>query len=212
MGEAVLYLKLKTKVKTKETEIRVEDLGSIYCTKRQLGEIIKKIKIYQFSPKDKERCVIGVLKVVEGIQKRFPDMDIQIVGETETIVERVKKESETKYGKIQKAVKIGVISTICCLGTMYTIMAYHNDIGLPDIFEGVYTTLLGEETKGSGILEIAYSLGLSIGIMVFYNHVGKRRLTPDPSPVEVEMRTYEADVNMSIIETASREEKIIDID
>ena len=45
------------------------------------------------------------------------------------------------------------------------------------------------------------------GIILFYNHIGKRRITKDPTPIEVEMRLYEKDVNETIIDNAARMNK-----
>lgn len=50
-----------------------------------------------------------------------------------------------------------------------------------------------------------------MGIIVFFNHIGGRRITKDPTPIEVEMRVYEKDVNDALIETADREGKTIDV-
>lgn len=58
---------------------------------------------------------------------------------------------------------------------------------------------------------MAYSIGLAIGIIVFFNHIGGRRITKDPTPIEVEMRIYEDDVNNALVETADREGKTIDV-
>ena len=70
---------------------------------------------------------------------------------------------------------------------------------------------MGKEADGFTILEVAYSLGLAVGIILFFNHVGGRRITKDPTPIEVEMRVYETDVNKALIETADREGKSIDV-
>ena len=70
---------------------------------------------------------------------------------------------------------------------------------------------MGYPSDGYSILEVSYSVGLAVGIILFFNHVGGRRLTKDPTPIEVEMRTYETDVNKALIETADREGKSIDV-
>ena len=54
-------------------------------------------------------------------------------------------------------------------------------------------------------------LKLVFGIIVFFNHIGGRRITKDPTPIEVEMRVYETDVNKALIETADREGKTMDV-
>lgn len=92
-------------------------------------------------------------------------------------------------------------------GTAYTIMAYHNDVGINEVFTEVYRMAMGAEPGGLNTLEVFYSLGLAAGIIVFFNHVGGRRLTKDPTPVEVSIKNYETDVDKTLIEQAGREGK-----
>ena len=92
-----------------------------------------------------------------------------------------------------------------------TIMAFHNDISINKIFSHVHELVMGYASEGYSILEVSYSIGLAIGIILFFNHVGGRRITKDPTPIEVEMRVYETDVNKALIETADREGKSIDV-
>ena len=72
--------------------------------------------------------------------------------------------------------------------------------------------MIGKESDGVTELEIFYAIGMPIGIMVFYNHIGKKKVTHDPTPIQVEMRKYEQDVDTTFIENASREGKSIDVD
>ena len=90
-------------------------------------------------------------------------------------------------------------------------MAFHNDIGINEVFSKLYEMVMGYRGDGYGILELSYSLGLAVGIIVFFNHIGGRRITKDPTPIEVEMRVYEKDVNQALIATADREGKTIDV-
>ena len=39
-------------------------------------------------------------------------------------------------------------------------------------------------------IEICYAIGMPVGIIIFYNHIGKKKITQDPTPIEVEMRKY----------------------
>ena len=55
--------------------------------------------------------------------------------------------------------------------------------------------------------EVTYSIGIGVGVVLFFNHFGRRKLTQDPTPMEVEMRTYEDDVDTTIIEQADRSQK-----
>ena len=109
-----------------------------------------------------------------------------------------------------QTVRLIFVMLISFFGTGFTIMAFHNDISINRLFSRVYEQVMGYTPQGYTILEIAYSLGLAVGIIVFFNQIGGRRLTKDPTPIEVEMRVYETDVNKALIETADREGKTID--
>ena len=66
--------------------------------------------------------------------------------------------------------------------------------------------------QGSTILELNYSIGLTIGILLFFNHFGKKRFSVDPTPLEVQMRTYENEIQTTLVENASRKGKELDAD
>ena len=48
-------------------------------------------------------------------------------------------------------------------------------------------------------------------IIIFFNHVGKKKITPDPTPMQVEMRKYETDIDTTFIENAERKGHSIDV-
>lgn len=208
MSNTTVYLKMDAKVKINREVIKIGDLGKIYCQDSHIVNKIKSLKIHVFQEADKGRCVIGALKVIELINGVCPSCTVDLVGETETIVERVKEKYSPSW---MVWGKVSLVSLLCFLGTMFSVMAYHNDINITQLFQDIYELIMGGQTSGFTILEISYSLGLSLGIIIFYNHIGKRRLTPDPSPVEVEMRTYADDINTALVEMANREDKTIDV-
>jgi len=208
MSDKTIYLKMSAKVKVRGEIIRIGELGKIYCEEAAVVNKIKTLPVYHFQKSDHQRCVIGVLKVIELIHREYPNFAVDIVGETECIVEQITGRSNPKWWDW---IKITFVSALCFLGTIYTVMSYHNEITLVDLFDEIYIMVTGRKSDGFTALEASYSIGLSLGIIIFYNHLGKRKLTPDPSPVSVEMRTYEDDVNHSLVELANREEKTIDV-
>ncbi len=58
-------------------------------------------------------------------------------------------------------------------------------------------------------MEAAYSIGILVGILGFYNHFKGQKLHDDPTPVHIEMRNYEEEMNKAIIKDADREGKTI---
>ena len=83
-------------------------------------------------------------------------------------------------------------------------MTFNNDVDIPALFGQIYTQVTGQEANGFSVLEISYSIGIGLGVLFFFNHFGRMKLTDDPTPMQVQMRLYEDDVNTTVIEDASR--------
>ena len=208
MASTVLYLKLERNVKLDKPDVRISDLGKLVCADTKLLARIKAMKIYDFDKKDISRCVISVMKLIEAVQKFCPELTVDSLGAAEVIVEYKKKTGENG---VVTWLKVAFVSLICFFGPAFTIMAFHNDIGISAVFGKFYEMIAGEASDGYTILELSYSIGLALGIILFFNHVGGRRITKDPTPIEVEMRIYEDDVNNALVETADREGEMIDV-
>ena len=104
-----------------------------------------------------------------------------------------------------------VVVAISFTGAAFSIMAFNNDVDVTKLFGQVYELMTGSKSDGFSILELTYCLGLIIGILVFFNHFGKKKFTVDPTPMEVEMRLYENDIQTTLLETYSRKEKELDV-
>ncbi|MCM1253537.1 MAG: stage V sporulation protein AA [Clostridium sp.] len=203
-----LYIKAQQNVELQSEDVYVKDIGKMTCTDEQTLAKIKTIKLHHFKKDETKRTVISILKVIEEIEKSFPNVSVESLGETDILIEQINVNKHK--GPVQTA-KIIFVSLIAFFGTAFTIMAFHNDIGINQVFSKVYQMVMGQISDGYGILELSYSIGLAVGIILFFNHIGGRRITKDPTPIEVEMRVYETDVNKALIETADREGKSIDV-
>ncbi len=207
MQDTNLYIKLVQNAEITQKDLFLKDIAKMTCKDPHIIAKAKSLKIYTFQ--DDKRQVISLLKIIELLEKLSPSLTINNIGSTtEVIVERI---DSVKNKSVPNTGKMILISLICFFGTAFTIMAFHNDIGINKMFEQIYFMMTGTESSGCTILEIAYSIGLGMGIIIFFNHIGKRRITKDPTPVEVEMREYETAVNTALSETADREGKTIDV-
>lgn len=204
----VLYLKAEQNAEVMEEHVCVKDIASLYCGDGNICAKAKALKVYHFNEKKHKRQVISILKVIELIEKECPGVTVESIGENATLIELVNVDKHK--GPIQW-LKLAFAAGISFFGTGFTIMAFHNDISINKIFSRVYEMVMGYPSDGYSILEVAYSVGLTAGIILFFNHIGGRRITKDPTPIEVEMRVYETDVNKALIETADREGKTIDV-
>ncbi len=200
MHQEVLYLKLNKDVETTGADIFLKDLGSLFCKDDTIVNRCNSLKICTLK-EGQSRKVISVMKIIEMITVVYPGIRIENIGETDVIIERIKAEKKGKYRKFPKIVFVSLISFF---GTAFTIMAFHNDIQIQNLFNNVHLMITGVESSGYTILELSYSIGLCLGIIVFFNHIGGKRISSDPTPIEVEMRIYEEDVNQTLIDNAER--------
>ena len=65
MSDKTIYLKMDAKVKLRGDVVRIGDLGKIYCEESKVVNKIKTLQVYRFQKSDHQRCIIGVLKVIE---------------------------------------------------------------------------------------------------------------------------------------------------
>jgi len=208
MANTVLYLKAEQNAEVMEERVCVKDIASVYCGDKAVCARAKSLTVYKFGEKDQKRQVVSILKVIELIEKECQGVNVESLGENEVLIELVNVD---RHKGFLQWLKLTFVAAVSFFGTGFTIMAFHNDISINKIFSRVYELVMGYPADGYSILEVSYSIGLSVGIILFFNHIGGRRITKDPTPIEVEMRVYESDVNKALIETADREGKTIDV-
>ncbi len=202
-GKADIYIKMEQNTEVTKPDVYLKDIADIVCSEKNMAAKIKAIKIHKFKENGIQKVVISITKIITMIQEIYPDASVQNIGETDALLELV---NVNKHKGFVQGMKIAFVAAVSFFGTSFTIMSYHNDIGISSIFEKFYIMVMGNPGN-SAVLEISYSIGLSLGIIIFFNHIGGRRITKDPTPIEVEMRIYEEQVNKALIKTASREGK-----
>ncbi len=207
LREVVLYLKCSKDVEIQVEDVFLKDIASLECEDAAISARCQAIKVHHFK-EGKTRTVISTLKIIQMICKECPGVLVQSIGEADVLIEKVKTDT---YKGWQQWIKVSLVCLISFFGTAFTIIAYNNDVGISDVFEEIYTVFMNKEPPKMNALEISYSVGLAAGIIIFFNHVGGRRITSDPTPIEVSMRNYERDVNQALIETADREGKEEDV-
>lgn len=209
-----LYLKIDQNVVVQSCQVYLQDIASLECTNEAVLRQLKQKKIYTFQEKDtlkqkKQRIqVFSILNIIQQIHEDYPDLDVQNMGETDFIIECNAGVTENKIFEI---LKTAVLCVVIFFGAAFTIMTFNNDVSVAEVFSQLYQQVIGRESSGVTEIEICYAIGMPIGIMIFYNHIGKKKVTHDPTPIQVEMRKYEQDVDKTFIENASREGKSMDV-
>jgi len=144
-----------------------------------------------------ENHLISVMDIIKKIQAEYPQAIIYNVGESDTWVHAVtRKSAKSKFLWL----KVAFVSFVLMAGAATAIMSFHTDGQIPKIFERYHDIIYGSPRKNPPVIVIPYAIGLAAGIIVFYNHVLGKKITDDPTPIEVEIETYEKEVTEAMVE------------
>ena len=204
-----LYINIGQAVEVNEQTVLLKDIAKMSCSDRKIVSRLKTLKIISVQEKTYGRYVVSVLAIIEKIHEIYPQLEIVNLGEAQFLLTYRAPEKVNKFCTI---LKVAFVCVGGFLGAAFAIMTFNNDVGITELFEQVYKQFTGNESNGFTALEISYSIGIAIGITVFFNHIFGRKLSEDPTPIEVEMKKFEKDRNTMLIDTCTREESIIDVD
>ena len=203
-----LYIKGSRDVEVTKPDVTLGDILTMECSDKKLLPKIKTIRLLKFHGGKQQRCAVSVLKIIECIHEQFPRMEVQNLGETDIIVTY---ENQKTPAFIWHMVKTVFVAAVTFFGAAFSIMAFNNDVDVTRMFGQIHELITGQQSDGFTILEITYSVGLTAGILIFFNHFGKRRFTADPTPMEIQMRLYENDIQTTLVETAERKGEELDV-
>lgn len=204
----ILYMKIDRNIEVDKKEIYLSDVAKLECVNKDILNRVKAIKLLNIPDIKHNRFVFSVLKVIEMIHKIYPTLEVNNMGEIDFIIDYEEPRRQPKWFS---ALKLIFICLITFFGAAFAIMTFNNDVGVDRVFKDTYKLVTGAQSSGFTLLEFSYAIGLPLGIMVFYNHFGGKKITTDPTPVEVEMRLYEDDINTTLIEGVNRKDRHIEV-
>lgn len=201
MSEQV-YIQIKNYTHSTSHAIHIKDVCSLQCADTSVSNRLNSLCIYKFPKGEKRRVVLSSIYVIAQLQDALPNVEIVPLGATDIIV---KYEPHPSNNKVLELIKVACICVITFIGAGFSIIAFNSDVDANAIFALLQEKLNINDTTNFAILELAYSFGLAVGIMVFYNHFGNKKFSCDPTPLEIEMRMYENEINQTIIDGDNRE-------
>lgn len=213
MKENTLYIALEQSILVDNPSITIGDISSIFCKDKTIDKKVRDLQVTHLPGNAKSQLVVTVLKLIEIINSEFENLTIETIGNSETIIYF---DNGRKKGIFNQKIKATFLMLIAFFGTAFSIMSYNQDSGTRGLLDGLYTIFTGNSpntlTLGLSLGLISYCLGLTIGMIVFFNHGINKKFTDDPTPLQVQMRLYEQDVNKCIVIDSTRHKKTLDVD
>ena len=196
-----LYIQIDQNVEVHHPHIYLQDIVRLSCSNTKLLNRLRVMPVTNLDPDKPGRYVLSSMDLIKDIQQKEPELDITTIGESTFIITYQK---EGSVNIVLRWCKVIFVCLATFFGAGFSIMTFNNDVDIPALFEQIYAQVTGQASNGFSVLEISYSIGIGLGVLFFFNHFGRMKLTDDPTPMQVQMRLYEDDVNTTLIEDASR--------
>lgn len=196
-----LYIQTDMNILIKHPHVYLQDIARLSCSNSKVLNRLRVLPVANLNPDTPGRYTMSVMDLVDLIQKKEPDLDITPLGELSFILTY---QPPGKPQMIFEILKVVFISLASFFGAAFSIMTFNTDADVGTLFKQIYQQVTGNISNGFTILEISYSIGLAAGVLFFFNHFGRKKFSADPTPMQVQMRQYEDNVNTTLLEESSR--------
>jgi stage V sporulation protein AA len=197
--EKVVYIRMRHRVQMKSIqEIYVKDVAKVIGTDQIVGKI-ENMLLYKVTKKDQNIVIIDFVHLLERIVEELPEIELQAFGPTQTIVEIVHDKKSMNIAFFL------VVWLLLFVGAALAIMNFHEDVSMQIMHQKLYQMITGKMEKKPLLLQIPYSIGLGLGMILFFNHFFRKRFNEEPSPLEIEMFNYQQDLDRYVIMNENKE-------
>ncbi|MCZ8512876.1 stage V sporulation protein AA [Paenibacillus filicis] len=189
----VLYIRIRKRLRIRRGEpVRLGQIAQLLA-EPEYEDKLSGIVLYRPDELDGSIVLIDMLLIVRKVKESFPFMKIEHFGEPHGLVEVV-----DRYKK-PNVLLIALVWLLLFVGSGLAIMNFHADVSMAEVHRHIYKLLTGRESEHPLLLQIPYSIGIGAGMIIFFNHLFKKKFNEEPSPLEVEMFMYQESVNHYVI-------------
>jgi stage V sporulation protein AA len=190
--EKTIYIRMRNRVQVKpEESLLLKDMAQIIACE-EIYEKLMMLQVQKVSPKD-HILIIDVMKIIKYITGIFPEYEVQALGPPQTIIEVIYRKKGMSFPFFI------LVWILLFFGAALAIMNFHEDVSMQSVQERIYTMITGRTEEKPLLFQIPYSIGIGLGMILFFNHVFKKRINEEPSPLEVEMFNYQQSLDQYVI-------------
>lgn len=200
MDAQAIYIKMKPHIDAELNQTIPIGQTAHLIGNEPLCKKIAELPAHIVKKEDNNVIIIDLMRIIAIIGKHFPNLDIESIGPSQTIV-RVKEQ------KKRHSIPLFIfVWLLLFFGSGLAIMNFHEDVSMLAVQQKMYEMITGKENDFPLLLQVPYSIGLGIGMILFFNHLFKKKFNEEPSPLEIEMFKYEQDLNQYLILTEGQKD------
>ncbi|MNZ72595.1 Stage V sporulation protein AA [compost metagenome] len=192
--QSVLYLRLKKRIYVKsEQRVTLGQAARLLAGNDALERQLDQIVLYKHNKTDGNRFVIDLLQIVKCIREHIPDLTIEAYGDPQVLV-------MVADNPVKPRVLVLILAWLLLFfGSGLAIMNFHTDVSMKEVHIRIVELITGKRTEHPLWFQIPYSFGIGIGMVLFFNHLFRKRFNDEPNPLEVELYMYQENVNAYVI-------------
>lgn len=190
----IIYVRMRRRAVVRPKSIvTLGDVARI-VTENHLQDRLKKLPLHRVTDNDGNLLLIDMLQVVKAIREAEPGMIIETFGEPHVLLE-ISPEGEVK----PRRVVLVLAWLLLFFGSGMAMMNFHADVNMPAVQHRITQLITGNSKSHPWLFQIPYSIGVGMGMLLFFNRLLRKRLNDEPNPLEVEMFMYQENVNHYVI-------------
>jgi len=194
-----LYLRMRKRLSIKPCdEITLGDICQLYWDDHH-EPWLRELPVYQIKPEDGDLIIIDIMQVIRLLRRQLPDVPLEIQGAPQIVVEvrRARKEPNLFL--------VALVWLVLFIGSGMAIMNFHTDVSMLQVHQRIHFLVTGRVNEQPLWLQIPYSVGIGLGMILFFNHIFRKRINEEPSPMDVELFLYQENLDQYYIQHENKE-------
>lgn len=138
--------------------------------------------------------VIHLGEVIEAINKKLPLVRINFTKLDDVVIlfERNKRDST-------KLIRVLIVSTVVLMGSIMGIMNFHSDVNMIQSQSRLVDFITNDSKTYLPYFQIPYSLGIGIGVALFFNKFIPTYSRYEPSPLDLRMVSLDKEIKNQLM-------------
>ncbi|HSQ90519.1 stage V sporulation protein AA [Romboutsia sp.] len=165
---------------TKKSSICLEDIYDVYPKdyERQLNNIC----LREYKEHNSNYDVIHLGEIIEAVNNRFPTLRLNFLKTDDIIIFfNDDKKDRTKY------IRVFIVSIVVLMGSIMGIMNFHADVNMAQSQFMMVNAITNDAKSYMTYFQLPYSIGIGIGVALFFNKFIPTYSKGEPSPLDLRM-------------------------
>lgn len=187
MEEIYLIPKKIEPFNIKKQSIYLKDIYCVYPEKYE--DKISNIILRNYDNNSSKYDVIHLGEVIESIKKLDSSTHINFLKKDDIVIyfDHGKKD-RSKY------LRVFLVSIIVLMGSIMGIMNFHADVNMDKSQLKMVTTIAKDPVEYLPYFQIPYSIGIGLGVAIFFNKFIPTYAKDEPSPLDLRMCSLNKEV------------------